>query len=176
MLATEVLRDLCSRPLDALDGFVDRLTPELLQWHPLGHPNSIGWLLWHAARQMDAQIAALTGGAEAYTEEGFAERFASSGAAPADSIGYGQSDAEASAVRVTDPALARMYLAAATMRAQSCIAGIREPDDLDEIVDRSFEPPVNRGARLVSIADDAVAHVAQAAYILGMHEREDAKR
>ena len=40
--------------------------------------------------------------------------------------------------------------------------------DLDEVVDESYTPAVTRGARLVSIVDDAVAHVGQAAYARGL--------
>ena len=36
------------------------------------------------------------------------------------------------------------------------------------MVDEQWDPPVTRGARLVSILDDAAQHIAQAAYVLGM--------
>lgn len=40
----------------------------------------------------------------------------------------------------------------------------------EDIIDYSWEPPVSRGTRLVSIVDDACQHVAQLAYICGMPE------
>ena len=43
--------------------------------------------------------------------------------------------------------------------------------DLDDVIDEEWDPPVTRGARLVSIVDDAIQHLAQAAYVLGMPQR-----
>ncbi len=40
--------------------------------------------------------------------------------------------------------------------------------DLDRIVDRRWDPPVMMGVRLVSIADDSLQHVGQAAYVRGL--------
>ncbi|HEX5588545.1 MAG TPA: hypothetical protein VFZ17_14640, partial [Acidimicrobiia bacterium] len=43
--------------------------------------------------------------------------------------------------------------------------------DLDRVVDRRWDPPVTLGVRLVSIADDSLQHVGQAAYLRGQLER-----
>jgi hypothetical protein len=40
--------------------------------------------------------------------------------------------------------------------------------DLERVVDERWEPPVTLGVRLVSIADDGLQHVGQAAYVRGM--------
>jgi hypothetical protein len=42
------------------------------------------------------------------------------------------------------------------------------PADLDRVVDRRWDPPVTLGVRLVSIADDSLQHVGQAAYLRGL--------
>ena len=42
------------------------------------------------------------------------------------------------------------------------------PDDLDRVVDRRWDPPVTLGVRLVSIGDDCLQHVGQAAYVRGL--------
>lgn len=39
--------------------------------------------------------------------------------------------------------------------------------DLDEVIDENWTPPVTRGVRLISIIDDAIQHVGQAAYAAG---------
>ena len=44
------------------------------------------------------------------------------------------------------------------------------PDDLDRIVDRQWNPTVTLGVRLVSVADDCLQHVGQAAYVRGLLE------
>ena len=45
------------------------------------------------------------------------------------------------------------------------------PDDLGRVVDRQWDPPVTMGVRLVSVADDSLQHVGQAAYLRGMSGR-----
>ena len=44
------------------------------------------------------------------------------------------------------------------------------PGDLDRVVDRNWDPPVTMGVRLVSIADDCLQHIGQAAYVRGLLE------
>ena len=41
-------------------------------------------------------------------------------------------------------------------------------DDLDRVVDRSWDPPVTLGVRLISVADDCLEHAGQAAYVRGL--------
>jgi len=45
------------------------------------------------------------------------------------------------------------------------------PGDLDRVVDRRWDPPVTLGVRLVSVADDSLQHLGQAAYIRGLLDR-----
>ncbi len=42
------------------------------------------------------------------------------------------------------------------------------PEDLDRVVDKRWNPPVTLGVRLVSILNDDVQHVGQAAYVRGL--------
>ena len=46
--------------------------------------------------------------------------------------------------------------------------GALRGDDLDRVVDRSYDPPVTAGVRLVSVVQDALQHVGQAAYVRGL--------
>ena len=62
------------------------------------------------------------------------------------------------------------YLAVVDARTASMLESLGE-DDLDRIVDRRWDPPVTLGVRLVSLADDALQHVGQAAYVRGLVER-----
>ena len=68
-----LLTDAASRPLDAARQVLDGLAPDSLHAMPEGRGNSIAWLVWHAARQADVQLAALHGGAEAWAA-GWADR------------------------------------------------------------------------------------------------------
>jgi hypothetical protein len=59
------------------------------------------------------------------------------------------------------------YLDAVTARTRELLVGVT-PDTLDRIVDRRWNPPVTLGVRLVSIADDSLQHLGQAAYLRGL--------
>jgi len=50
------------------------------------------------------------------------------------------------------------------------LAGLADAD-LDRIVDRNWDPPVTLGVRLVSVVDDCLEHVGQAAYVRGLLDR-----
>jgi hypothetical protein len=43
-----------------------------------------------------------------------------------------------------------------------------EPDDLDRVVDTSWDPPVTLGVRLVSVLCDGLQHIGQAALVKGL--------
>src|SRR5919206_22113 len=45
--------------------------------------------------------------------------------------------------------------------------------DLDRVVDERWDPPVTLGVRLVSVADDDLEHVGQAAYVRGVLRARD---
>ncbi len=56
---------------------------------------------------------------------------------------------------------------AVAQRTQPKLRDLTAPD-LDRVVDRRWDPPVTLGVRLVSIADDCLEHVGQAAYVRGL--------
>jgi hypothetical protein len=62
------------------------------------------------------------------------------------------------------------YLEAVDRRVRTLLGGL-VASDLDRIVDRRWDPPVTLGVRLVSIADDSLQHVGQAAYLRGLLDR-----
>ncbi|MEJ6490625.1 DUF664 domain-containing protein [Leucobacter sp. USCH14] len=164
MRATEALAELARRPLDAAEALRPKLVPELLDAHP-HHDNSIAWLLWHTAREIDVQVADLSGNEPVWTALEFEQRFDFDRSDT--SIGYGDSAAEARAIVCDDADLLLEHLRA-TVHTQ--IAYLRTLDDaaLDEVIDESWDPPVTRGSRLISVSADALEHVGQAAYIAGL--------
>ena len=171
MDAPDLLEDLAQRPLDALGYVRNRLDPSRLNAHPGGHANSPAWLLWHAAREIDVQVAQLSGQTQVWTAQGFDQRFGLD--LDPEDIGYGHSTEQARAVTVTEDAaglqLLEEHLAAAVSHAQAYVTGLSE-EDLDEVIDHSWDPPVTRGVRLISVFDDAAQHVGQVAYVMGMDE------
>lgn len=170
MDAITQLKDIAGRPLEALDRVWADLDPARLNEHPGGHPNSPAWLLWHTAREIDAQVAHLSGYEEVWHAAGFEQRF-DLPAVISGSEGYGQTAVEAREVRVSEDAagkaLLRDYLEAVLARVQTYLDGIGE-GELDRVVDESYSPPVTAGVRLISVFDDAAQHLGQVGYITGM--------
>ncbi|MCX7492121.1 DUF664 domain-containing protein [Corynebacterium sp. P6129] len=163
MELSALFTDLAHRPAEAAAA-LPALAPAVLNGHPGGHPNSPAWLLWHAARQMDVQLAQLTGGTEVWAE-GWRDRL---NLGPAgDGIGYGDGPETAARMRSDDQAGLTGYLAD-VCSAAARYAGTLRDGQWEEIIDDSYDPPVTRATRLVSIIDDAAQHVGQAAYVAGM--------
>src|SRR5699024_4344356 len=152
MDALDILRDLTSRPRTAAAALAGQLNPVSLNARPGGHDNSVAWLLWHTGREIDAQLADLTGGEQVWRAHGFDARFA---------LG------EARRIVVEDGPGLLEYIDAALAALEDHL-GTLSQEDLADVVDEQWDPPVTRGARLVSILDDAAQHIAQAAYVLGM--------
>jgi hypothetical protein len=163
----DILIDAARRPTDSARQVLEGISPEILNRMPDDEHSSIAWLVWHAARQQDAQIADLAGSPQVWHADGWVERFGLD--RPGDAMGFGDSPADVARVRVDDPALLAGYLDAVIARVVDYVTPL-SPSDLDDIVDERWVPPVRRGQRIVSTIDDAVAHIAQAAYLRGLLE------
>ena len=68
------------------------------------------------------------------------------------------------------PTRSSTYLDAVQARTVEWLRGLAG-DDLDRVVDRRWDPPVTLGVRLVSVADDSLQHLGQAAYVRGLLDR-----
>lgn len=161
MNSIEILTDLSQRPLQAAQALPD-LSPEELNGHLGGHPNSIAWLLWHSGREIDVQLSDLTGRPQQW--EDFRDRFDLGEIG--DGFGLGHTPEQAAEIRVDDQQLLVDYLNT-TLNAFTEYLETLSEDDFDEIIDENWTPAVTRGVRMVSIIDDAIQHVAQAAFIAG---------
>ena len=151
------------RPLaaDAVDG----LDAEQLREAPASGANTIGWLVWHLTRVQDHHVAELIGAEQVWAGGEWARRC---GLEPDPSnTGYGHGPDEVRAVQPEGPDALLGYLDEVDARTKTMLEGL-SPDDLDRVVDRRWDPPVTLGVRLVSIADDCLQHVGQAAYVRGL--------
>ena len=110
--------------------------------------------------------AHLAGREQVWTAAGWAERFDRG----AEDFGFGDGPREVASVRVQDPGLLIGYLRAVCCGTAEYVNGLDDAS-LDEVVNDSWDPPVTRGVRLISIVDDAIRHLAQGAYVLGMPQR-----
>ncbi len=153
--------DLARRAVEGLDD-------DALAWRPGDGANPVGWLVWHLARQQDAQVAALAGTDEVWARDGgWGER--SGLPFPLQENGYGMDADDVSRVRL-DAATLLGYLDDVQAASERYLRTLT-PEQLDDVVDDDWDPPVTRGARLVSVVDDAVQHAGQAAYVRGLLER-----
>ncbi len=139
--------------------------PEQLLEAPGPGANTIAWLIWHLARVQDHHIAELLDTEQIWAGGDWARRC---GLEPDPSnTGYGHGPDEIATVRPDGPDVLLEYLDAVDRRTRTMLEQLG-PEDLDRIVDRRWDPPVTMGVRLVSIADDSLQHVGQAAYVRGL--------
>ena len=123
--------------------------------------DSLTWLVWHTAREIDLQVSALAGTDALWTSAGFSRRFALP--LPDDTEDWRHAPEQAALVRVSDLAVLTDYLDAAYALVRDYLTGL-DPASLDEVIDRSWQPPVTRASRLASIIDDDAQHSGQAVY------------
>jgi hypothetical protein len=160
----DLLVDAFGRIREIVVGVVDGLTPDQLAARPGPGTNSIAWLVWHLTRIQDDHVADLAGREQAWTRDGWMDRFALPFVAGA--TGYGHTAADVAAVRVDGPELLLGYHEAVHA---DCVAYVATVDaaELDRIVDTRWDPPVTAGVRIVSVVADSLQHAGQAAYVHG---------
>ena len=163
----DLLIDAFGRVRESAAAVLDGLSEEQLTARPAPDANTIAWLVWHLARVQDDHVAEVAGHEQVWTADGFAERLG----LPFDAseTGYGFSSEQVAQVRTTAADLAA-YVDAVHMRTESYLRGL-DADELDRVVDDSWDPPVTLGVRLVSVLDDDAKHVGQAAYVRGLVTR-----
>ncbi len=164
MTPAELLSDAFGRVHDVVHHTVDGLSADQLAFRAGPEANSIAWLVWHLTRIQDDHVAAVAGTEQAWTAQGWADRFALPYAP--DDTGYGHSSEQVAACRAAARLLTG-YHDAVYRNTVSYVEGLTEPD-LDRIVDRAWVPPVTLGVRLVSVISDDLQHAGQAAYLHGL--------
>jgi Protein of unknown function (DUF664) len=160
-----VLVDAFGRIQRLVHGLVDGLTPDQLAFRLDAEANSIAWLVWHLTRIQDDHVADAAGTEQVWTSEGWAERFALPFAES--DTGYGHSSNDVAAVRVGSPTLLAGYHDAVYNRTVGYVKQLSD-EDLERIVDESWDPPVSLGVRLISVVSDDLQHAGQAALVRGV--------
>jgi hypothetical protein len=147
---------------------VDGLTAEQLAFRVDPGANSIAWLVWHLTRIQDDHVADAAQAEQVWTSQGWVERFG----LPLDPLatGYGHRAADVAAVRVASGELLVGYHDAVHQQTTRYVEGLGDAD-LARIVDRSWDPPVSLGVRLVSVLADDLQHAGQAAFVRGVVQR-----
>ncbi len=165
--ASSLLVDAFDRVKEAVHGAVDGLTREQLVHRVDAGANTIAWLVWHLTRIQDDHVAGLAGTQQVWHRDGWMAKMALP-FGPEDH-GYGHTSEEVAAVDVPGGLLLG-YHDAVHERTVAYLRDLRE-EEYDEIVDRSWDPPVTRAVRLVSVVEDDLQHVGQAAFVRGVVER-----
>jgi hypothetical protein len=165
--SNDVLADGFGRIVDLVQHALEGVNEAELTRRVDPQANTLAWLAWHIARGQDAQIAPLAGQDEVWTARGWADRFALPFDAAAN--GYGQTSDEVAQVRASTELLLG-YLQDTTDVTLAYLERL-EDEDLDVVVDESWDPPVTLGTRLVSILADDLEHAGQAGYLRGILDR-----
>jgi hypothetical protein len=171
MGSADMLVDAFGRIREIVHEVVDGLTPDQLAFRIDGEANSIAWLVWHLTRIQDDHIADAAQTDQVWTAGGWAKRFG----LPFDqsATGYGHSTDDVAAVQVRSGDLLTGYHDAVHDRTITYVELVTD-SDLARIVDRSWDPPVSLGVRLVSVISDDLQHAGQAAFIAGVVQRRPA--
>lgn len=163
--STELLVDAFDRIREEVEATVTGLTPEEIGARVGPRANPIGWLVWHLTRVQDDHVAELTGRAQVWTRDRWAERFALP--FPPEATGFGHSSDDVAALGAPDADLLIGYHQAVQERTVGYLNRVRV-GDLAEVVDERWNPPVTLGVRLVSLVAEDLQHVGQAAYVRGL--------
>jgi hypothetical protein len=166
--ASGLLIDAFGRVRGIVQRALRNLSPEDLAYRVDPGTNSVAWLIWHLTRIQDDHVADAAGAEQVWTSDGWAERFG----LPFDEsdTGYGHSPEEVAAVRVASGDLLAGYHEAVFERTRRFVEPLTG-EDLERIVDRSYDPPVTLAVRLVSVISDNLQHAGQAAFVRGIIER-----
>lgn len=170
MNTPELLTDAFGRIREWVHSALLGLPAPAINYQPDPAANSIGWLVWHLTRVQDDHVAALAGRAQAYSADGWADRFGF--AADDGDLGYGHTPDQVATIRFDSGDGLIAYYDAVHQRTLEYVETI-SPAELDRIVDTSWDPPVTAGVRIVSVMDDCMNHTGQAHYVRGLWERRD---
>lgn len=165
----DILADGFGRVRHSFVAVLDGIEPEELTYQPGSGANTIAWLLWHLTRVQDDHIAAVAGTEQIWTSGGWQERFGLP--LDAEDTGYGHAPRQVTLVTASAELLDG-YHAAVHAQTLRYVATLTE-DDLGRVVDERWDPPVTLGVRLVSVIDDDLEHVGQAAYVRGLSRYQD---
>lgn len=166
----DLLTDAFSRIHQVVAGSVDGMTLEQLAYRPDPDANSISWLVWHLTRIQDDHLSELAGREQEWIAGGWNARF---GTDPDRSnTGFGHSSRQVAEVAPDTAEILAEFYNAVFRRTLEYLDTV-DDQELDRIVDRSYDPPVSAGVRLVSVISDNLQHAGQARYVRGMVERLD---
>ncbi|SHF72094.1 Protein of unknown function [Jatrophihabitans endophyticus] len=166
--ATDLLLDGFGRVNENVHAVLDGADEGVLTTRLDADANTIGWLVWHLLRVQDDHVAGVAGTEQVWTARGWHERFGLPFGAEA--TGYGSSSDDVAAVRGVSVADYLGYADDVHAATRTYVQGLAD-EDLARVVDENWDPPVTLAVRLVSVVDDDLEHVGQAAFVRGVLDR-----
>lgn len=139
-----------------------------LVYRPEPGANSIAWLVWHLSRVQDRHLAEIAGADQVWADRVWAERTGIDRDVTV--TGYGDTPDDVAAVVPESAEALVEYHAVVTERTLEYLTDADE-SELDRVIDRSYDPPVSVGVRLISVISDNLQHAGQALYLRGILER-----
>ena len=168
MDSKELLADAFSRIQEAVNTAIGGLTLQQVAYRPDPDANSIAWLVWHLTRTQDDHVSEIAGHEQEWVTGGWNTRF---GTDPDRSnTGFGHTSAQVAGVVPDAVETLGDYHEVVFRRTLDYLIDV-DPTELDRIIDRSYDPPVSVGVRLVSVINDNTQHAGQARYLRGMVDR-----
>ena len=167
MQSSELLSDAYSRITELAHRSVEGAGEDALTYRPEPGSNSIAWLVWHLSRIQDDHVSEIAGKEQAWATDGWAQKFGMEPDPENDGRGHGPE--EVAGIK-PDQDLILAYHDAVAGRTQDYLKTV-DADELSRIIDRSYDPPVSVGVRLVSVISDNIQHAGQARYLRGTTER-----
>ena len=164
----DLLVDGYERVPEFLENVLKGLTQDELNWQPRHDCNSIGWLVWHLARQQDDQIASLMGEEQLWLKDKWYAKF-NRQPDPKD-VGFGHTPEQVAAFKSPEAQTLLDYNHAVVERSKKYIRSLSENDLDKELDEPCFQPLPTVGVRLISILNDGIVHAGQAAYIRGLRQ------
>ena len=162
----DLMEDGFNRIPQFMEHVLEGLSEEDISWQPRQDSNSIGWLVWHLTRQLDAQIASLSEEEQLWTKDGWHAKFDRE-ADPMD-LGFGHTPEQVATFKPPGTQIMLEYLKTAVERTKQYFKGLNQEDLDKELNEPQFQPLPTVGVRLISILDDCILHAGQAAYIRGL--------
>lgn len=148
---------------DVLSG----LAPEQLTYRVTADANPVSWLIWHLTRVQDDHVAAAFGEKQVWSTGSWATRFGLPAGMMDHGYGHTSSQVATVAAATASASLLLEYHEATYAQSVKLVSEVADAD-LDRVVDTRWTPHVTLGVRLVSVLDDDMQHVGQAAYVRGL--------
>ena len=161
--------------LRILENSLDGLTEHDLNWKPRPDCNSMGWLVWHLARELDYNIAELMGEEQIWTRDGWYSRF-NREPKPLDTgfHKFGHTMEDVAAFRSPNVKTLLEYYRAVLEQTQGYINNFSVADlnrELEHTWDFERQRHVKIATtqvRLMSVLSECLQHAGQVAYIRGL--------